>query len=84
MTVRLSRQRGVVYANPPHRIARTHNHDPRLAFLAALNSHTLAPMQEAPKDKIPPPAWFASHVTIRNVQELSRLQTTHTVKIPNS
>jgi len=46
--------RGVVFAGPPHRIARMPDHDLWMAFFADPDGHTLALMQEAPVGYAPP------------------------------
>jgi methylmalonyl-CoA/ethylmalonyl-CoA epimerase len=46
--------RGVAFDRPPHLIARMPDHDLWMAFFTDPDGHTLALMQEAPKDYVPP------------------------------
>jgi len=54
LAVRELTGRGVVFAGPPHRIARMPDHDLWMAFFADPDGHTLALMQEAPVGYAPP------------------------------
>ncbi len=47
--------RGVMFADPPHLIARMPDHDLWMAIFVDPDGHILALMQEAPKDYVPPP-----------------------------
>ncbi|MBL8701053.1 MAG: VOC family protein [Alphaproteobacteria bacterium] len=46
-------RRGVVFSDPPHRIARMDDHDLWMAFFADPDGHVLALMHEAPKGYAP-------------------------------
>jgi catechol 2,3-dioxygenase-like lactoylglutathione lyase family enzyme len=46
--------RGVTFSGPPHLIAKMDDHDLWMAFFEDPDGHTLALMQEAPKDYRPP------------------------------
>jgi methylmalonyl-CoA/ethylmalonyl-CoA epimerase len=54
LAVRELESRGVSFTGKPHRIARMHDHDLWMAFFTDPDGHTLALMQEAPKDYAPP------------------------------
>jgi methylmalonyl-CoA/ethylmalonyl-CoA epimerase len=54
LAVRELEQRGVTFTGKPHRIARMDDHDLWMAFFTDPDGHTLALMQEAPKDYAPP------------------------------
>jgi methylmalonyl-CoA/ethylmalonyl-CoA epimerase len=56
LTVRELQQRGVAFSEPPHLIAKMDDHDLWMAFFQDPDGHTLALMQEAPKDYRPPTA----------------------------
>src|SRR5262245_30853171 len=47
------KRRGVAFDSEPHRIARMDDHDLWMAFFSDPDGHTLALMQEAPKDYAP-------------------------------
>jgi methylmalonyl-CoA/ethylmalonyl-CoA epimerase len=55
LAVAALRQRGVVFAGPPHLIAAMEDHDLWMAFFADPDGYTLALMQEAPKGYVLPP-----------------------------
>src|ERR1700733_695467 len=48
------KRRGVAFTREPHLIAKMDDHDLWMAFFADLDGHTLAVMQEAPKNYVPP------------------------------
>ena len=54
LAVRELAQRGVVFAGKPHLIARMDDHDLWMAFFADPDGNSLALMQEAPKNYVPP------------------------------
>jgi methylmalonyl-CoA/ethylmalonyl-CoA epimerase len=56
LAVRELQQRGVAFSGPPHLIAKMDDHDLWMAFFRDPDGHTLALMQEAPKDYSPPTA----------------------------
>jgi methylmalonyl-CoA/ethylmalonyl-CoA epimerase len=56
LAVRELQQRGVAFSGPPHLIAKMDDHDLWMAFFQDPDGHTLALMQEAPKDYSPPAA----------------------------
>jgi methylmalonyl-CoA/ethylmalonyl-CoA epimerase len=53
LAVRELEKRGVVFQSKPHLIAKMDDHDLWMAFFADPDGHTLALMQEAPKDYAP-------------------------------
>ena len=54
LAVKELRERGVSFSRPPHLIARMDDHDLWMVFFTDPDGHTLALMQEAPKDYQPP------------------------------
>jgi methylmalonyl-CoA/ethylmalonyl-CoA epimerase len=54
LAVRELQSRGVTFSGPPHLIAKMDDHDLWMAFFEDPDGHTLALMQEAPKDYRPP------------------------------
>jgi len=55
LAVRELEGRGVAFIGRPHLIARMEDHDLWMAFFSDPDGHTLALMQEAPKDDAPVP-----------------------------
>jgi methylmalonyl-CoA/ethylmalonyl-CoA epimerase len=53
LTVAELEQRGLTFTGRPHLIARMDDHDLWMAFFADPDGHTLAVMQEAPKNYVP-------------------------------
>lgn len=56
LAVRELQSRGVAFDSEPHLIAKMDDHNLWMAFFKDPDGHTLALMQEAPKDYSPPPA----------------------------
>ena len=56
LTRRALIDRGVVFKDEPHRIARMEDHDLWMTFFDDSDGNPLAPMQEAPRDHDPRPA----------------------------
>jgi catechol 2,3-dioxygenase-like lactoylglutathione lyase family enzyme len=54
LAVQALRERGMVFASPPHLIARMDDHDLWMAFFADPDGNPLALMREAPKGHVPP------------------------------
>ena len=54
LAVRELRGRGVVFDSEPHLIAEMDDHDLWMVFFHDPDGHSLALMQEAPKDYVPP------------------------------